>query len=662
MSSLELLTNTVVLFGAALVVAWALRAIGGPAIIGFLFTGMLIGPSGIGLIAREAVFIFTDLGLIMLLFTIGLELSPEPLIRSGRRLVFATILQLLGTAGVGVLVLSLASTVTVATALIIAIAVTNSSTAIVLKVLSDRGETDSTAGTITTGMVLLQDISLIVVMLLLPMFAPTGPETWAASIGRSAITLIGLAVLTVLARRALPFVLDQIISRGGGELTTLFSVFMACVGAWLAGQAGWSMALGACIAGLLLSGADVRHQLLAEILPFRDVFNALFFISIGMLVNFEIVAAHPLLLLSAVVATIVIKTLLTAGPVVAVGWPIRTALHVGLGLCTVSEFAYILISESAKLQIVTSEALDAMIVFAVGTMLLGAVLVPLAGPLAGRVSALIEHQSVTHPAQTDTLSQHVIIVGYGLNGRNLSRVLRATKIPHCVVEINRGLAHQAKETGVPVIIGDATRRSILTNAGLAAARALVVGINDTAATRRIVAQARNAHANLYILARTRYVSELEPLYRLGAQRVIPEEFETSIEIFAHVLKEFAVPDNVVETQIAMVRAGGYEMLRGRPGGERRQTDLLALLEATATQTFLVERHSPAFGRSLREIDLRAATGVTVIAVVRRGSPTTNPPADLRLESGDVLVMVGTHKQLIQARSLLAPPAGEPSVP
>ena len=236
-----------------------------------------------------------------------------------------------------------------------------------------------------------------------------------------------------------------------------------------------------------------------------------------------------------------------------------------------------------------------------------------------------------------------------------TKVLQATKIKYSVIEMNRSLAAAARREGASVLLGDAAQHSILLHAGLETAKALVIAIDDQQATRLIVAQAHAARPTLFILARTRFVTEVDELYKLGASGVIPEEFETSIEIFAHVLKEFHIPDNVIEAQIAMVRAGRYGMLRGMPTTAAQRMELIHMLEASATQTFLLPAGSPASGRTLRETDLRAKSGVTIIALVRNGEAMTNPAPDSTLQTGDVLVLVGVHKQLDAAKMLLAPP-------
>jgi CPA2 family monovalent cation:H+ antiporter-2 len=653
-------------FGAALVVAWLMRAVRLPAILGFLIAGVIIGPSALNLVPQDRVQFFAELGLVLLLFTVGLELSPGPLLRMGGRLLAAAGLQISATTLVTAAALRLGLSVPWNAAIIAGLAVSLSSTAIVLKHLSDRGEVDSPAGALTAGVLLIQDVAVIAVLILLPLFAGTAGPLRSTVVGKASLALGGLVVVTLAAWRLMPLLVNLVFRFGGQELMTLFAIVMACTGAWLASLANWSWALGSFIAGLLLAQTDLRHQLRAEITPFRDAFNALFFISIGMLVDLELFVRHAGLLSAAILITLIGKTVLTGGAVLSAGWPLRLALTAGLGLCTISEFGYVLAKEATKLGLLSPEFLEKLIAWAVGTMLLGAVFVPLAGPLAAGLSRRILPEPAPGrlpPPGPPGRGSHVIIVGYGVNGHNLARVLRATRIPYTVVEMQRGTARKALSGGVSVrvIVGDATRRAILDKAGLATAGALVVSIADQHATRTIVAQTHQARPDLYILARTRYVSELEPLYRLGARQVIPEEFETSIEIFAHVLKEFGVPDNVIEQQVTIVRAGHYGMLRGRPTDTGIRAEWLAVLEAAVTQTHLVQDGSPAVGRSIRELALRTRTGVTIVALTRGGKPVASPPAELVLAAGDVLVLVGTHRGLDLARMELEPPvSGEPA--
>jgi len=653
------LTGIVTVFGAALAAAWVMRAVRAPTIVGFLLAGVLVGPGGLGLVARESVQFYAELGLVLLLFVVGLEMSPEPLRRAGRRLAVAALLQIVLTTLLAAAALYALGGMGRLPALVLGVAVSLSSTAIMVNHFASRGETESPASLIGTIISLLQDVFSLLALIALPLVARTGGPDAASTLAGAGLSLAGLLVATGLARLVVPGLVQVVFRFGGTEFTTLFAILMAAAGAWLASQAGWSWALGSFIAGLLLAQSDLRHQLRADITPFRDAFNALFFLSIGMLVQPAVLAQGWEALVPVILLTLVLKAAVAAGAVVLAGWPLRLAVLVGLALCTISEFGYVLAKEAHDRGLIDAATFAWFVAWTVGTMVGGAVFITGSSPLALALARRLQREVPDERAgeEAPALASHVIIVGYGVNGRNLASVLRATRIPFIVVEASRVNARAAREDGATVLVGDAVRRDILLRAGLRQARALVVAIADSFATRRIVAQARALRPDLYILARTRYVAELEPLRRLGASRVIPEEFETSIEIFAHVLQEFGVPSNVIEQQVTLVRAGQYGMLRGRPTDAALRSEWLSLLEAAVTRTHLLPRHSPAAGRSLREVDLRARTGATIVAITRSGQPVPNPPPEFVLAPGDVLVLVGSHKQLDAARAALEPPAG-----
>lgn len=462
-----------------------------------------------------------------------------------------------------------------------------------------------------------------------------------------------LAVIAV--KMILPKVLEGLGRYGGPELLTLFAVFMAFGGAAFAGLIGWPLALGSCMAGLLLAQADQRHQLVAEITPFRDVFNALFFISLGMLVDMHYVLGHWMGLLGIVVAILVAKTLINTGAVIIAGWPLRVGVQAGIGLCTVSEFGYVFAREANSAQLLDVKVLDSLIPIIVGTMMVGAALLPMSGAISRLVEKIVRRGQADAGGEghEDQAVQRVIVVGYGVNGKNLCRVLQATHIPCCVLEMNPMLAREGRDNGLEVFVGDGTRMRILAEAGLPQARALVVAVNDRKATRRMVAQARVLRPDVPIIVRTDYINELEPLLNAGATTVIPADFEVSIKLFATVLTEFRVPDNIIQAQIASVRAGGYGLLRDESVElSNNMQELLEVFRLTATKTYYIGEESAAVGQTIASLNLRARSGVTIIAVVRGGKPNTNPAASFELSLGDVLVLVGSHAELDAAQGCL----------
>jgi monovalent cation:H+ antiporter-2, CPA2 family len=654
MHSADLLNQSAVLFGTALAAALAFRFIKAPSIIGYLFTGILLGALPTEVIKEDDVEAFAEFGLILLLFIIGLELSPASFVRAGRGILTMTVVQLsVTTIGViafcvGVLGLGFV------TSLLVGIGISLSSTAIVLKTLSDRAEIHTSVGVLSTGNLILQDVYVVALMLTIPFLAPSPDLPVSESMAKGGLGLVTMACAVVLMKIILPRFLKGLGRHGGPELLALFAVFMAFGGAAFAHFISWPPALGSCIAGLLLAQSDLRHQLVAEVTPFRDVFNAIFFIALGMLVDVTYVGEHWLFILTMVLSILFYKAVVTTAAVTLAGWPFRIGIHAGLGLCTVSEFGYVLLRDAESVGLIDPELPRTLIPIIVGTMILGAVQLPLAGRLSHGIAQLLGRNPAEEEMPEDSSdSNQVVVVGYGINGKNLCRVLNSTKIPCIVVEMNHTLAKDAVDDGLHVVVGDGTRMRILEEAGLATCRALVVAVNDRVATRRIVSQSRDRRADMPIVVRTEFIDELELLLNAGATTVIPADFEISIKLFAQVLTELRVPDNVIQAQIASVRSGGYGLLRGVPVDQSESLqELLEVFRLTATKTFYLSETSQAVEKTIASLNLRARSGVTIIAVVREGKPTTNPPADYLLKMGDVLVMVGSHGELDAAQKCI----------
>jgi CPA2 family monovalent cation:H+ antiporter-2 len=633
---------------------------------------MLIGPSGLELVQRDDVEVFAEIGVVLLLFTVGLEVSLVRLRRSLAAFVLG------GTAQVGLtVVVTAAAAVGFGLgwnhAVFIGFLAALSSTAVVLKIYADRQELQSPQGMLSAGILVFQDLCLAPMILIVPILGGTGTTTLTGILGRLGLGVLVVALLFVVARRLMPRVFDWIVSTHIREVFIL-GVLGSCLGmALLTAHLGFSLALGAFMAGLVLSESDYSHQVIADVLPFRDVFNSLFFISVGMLIDLGQLAEswRPVLVMGA--ALIVGKALIMAGVAFVMGYAARIALIAGISVAQIGEFSFVLGGLGVIYGLMDAQTFQVFLGAAVFTLLLTPPLIALAPALAGLVSRkpaprLLDRLRLTAPPQAELraqLQRHVIVVGFGLNGRNVARVLRETAIPFVVIELDGALVRRGRQMQIPIAFGDATRPDILAAYRITHAHAVVVAISDLAATRQIVRSVRQANRGVYILVRTRSVSHVEDLQRLGANDVIPEEFETSIEIFSRVLHHYHVPRNVIEAQARIVRGEAYEMLRaeGRPA-EVAFDRIAEILEATLTDTFLLRAGSPAIGKTLRQLDLRRSSGATVIAIVRKQSSTTNPSPDLMLEPLDTLVIVGDHAALGKATAVLTgeaqPPTSTPS--
>jgi len=336
---------------------------------------------------------------------------------------------------------------------------------------------------------------------------------------------------------------------------------------------------------------------------------------------------------------------------------LRLGIILGLSLAQIGEFSFILAKAGIGHKVLSANEEQTFLAASILSMIATPFLIPAAhgigNRLSGRVSRRPADDAMTERAPA-RIEGHVIVVGYGLNGQNLARVLREAGIPYRILELDPTLVRAGKDAGEPIDFGDGTRPDILKQAGIERARVLVIAISDPTATAHIVSQARRVRADLRIIVRTRYVSEIERLYGLGADEVIPEEFETSVEIFARVLHEYHVPRNVITLQVELIRKEHYGTLRGLRLEGTRLDELNRFLIGATTDIISVLEDSALVGQTLRQTDLRGRTGATVIAAVRNGKPASNVGPDFVLQAGDLLVVLGDHKALDDAARLINP--------
>ena len=648
------LKELLIVLGVTLSILFFFQRVGLPSIVGFLLAGVVIGPHGLELVSEvPAVATIANIGVIILLFTIGLEMSLAELAAVRGYAAWAGLLQVFLTIA-AVAVIGSAFALPLPVAVFYGFLVVNSSTAVILRILTERRETDSLHGRIATGMLVMQDLALVPMALLIPALASSASISPAVLLGTLAKALFAVGVIVVAARYAIPRLLHQVALLRSREIFTLFILFVSFATAWLASEFGISLALGAFIAGLLLSESEYSHQMVADLLPLRDCFSGVFFISIGMLLDVAFVRTD----LGKQLGTLALLVGVKAGIVVLIFWALygslRLGLVVGLSLAQMGEFSFVLEQAGRQHGLLTENGHQ--------TFLTASILSLMATPFliqwSHRLGFALEKSAaapISPPRieKTPGDSGHVIVVGYGLNGQNLTRVLKEVGIRYRILDMDPAVVRAAAAAGEPIVFGDGTRPEILAKVDVAGARVLVVAVSDPVATARIVDEARREKPALSIIVRTRYVAEIERLSRLGANEVIPEEFETSIEIFSRVLQEYHLPRNIISLQVDLIRREQYGALRGLRLEGKRLDELGRYLAGTTADTVLVTDSSPAAGKSLAEIELRKRSGITVIAVVRDGVSTQNPPAEFRLAAGDVLVLLGSHQQLDEAARIVS---------
>ncbi|MGH7701071.1 MAG: cation:proton antiporter [Gemmatimonadales bacterium] len=661
------LRDLAVIFAGSVVVILAFHRLRLPVMPGFIVAGMLLGPNALALVEdAHRVESLAEVGVILLLFTIGIEFSLARLKEMGR--------QVMGT-GAGQMGVTILATLAIAfvylrewrVALFLGFLVALSSTAIVLKILTDKGEIDTPHGRLATGLLIFQDLCVIPIMLALPFLAGTaggGARGLALALAKSALLVVGVVVA---ARTLVPRILEEILRTRSRELFLIAIILIGTLTALGTSAAGASLALGAFLAGLVISESDYAHQALAELMPFRDVFISLFFVAVGMLVQLDFLAQQPVLTLAGVVVIMAGKTLGAAVGPSLMGYSARVALLAGVAVSQIGEFSFVLAREGRETGLLTEGLYQSFLGVAVFTMLVTPFLLQSGPALLDRLERVVALDRVLPgfrprgfgPVE-EPIANHVIVAGYGLNGRNLATALRAINAPFLIVELNSQTVRDARARGEPAFYGDATREEILKALGIERARLLVIAISDPAATRRMVRVARTLNPGLHIIARTRYVVEIPELTRLGANVVIPEEFETSIEIFARVLEHYAVPPADVDRLVDEIRASHYQALR--PGAAPRLvlTGALGAMPQMAVEQIALGAGAPAAGRSLAQLALRSKTGALVLSIRREERDHPTPDPNFRLAAGDVLVVVGQPQQLAAARRVLAGDGAAPA--
>jgi len=611
------LTDIVLVMAVAVAAALVLRRLQVPPVVGFILAGVAIGPAGLGLVQdREKIELVAEIGVMLLLFMVGLKISLRDLWRMRGIVLGGGALQY-GVTSTAVAGIALGLGLPWPEAVAWGLAVGLSSTALVIWLLEDRGETSKPVGRTAIGVLLFQDLAVIPVMLALPLLA--GSVGSARNVVFVAVESVAVvAGVIVAARFVVPWLCARIVATRSRELFTLTIVLIGLGTAVLLGEFGVSMALGAFIAGMVISESEYVAQIVADMTPFRDVFNSLFFVSIGMLLDLDLWIERPAMLAGLVVAVIAGKAVIAALAVLPAVRSLSVAAASGLALAQIGELAVVVAAEAGRLGLTSAPASTVFLSVTVPAMIATPFVLRIAEPVAQWIEKLRPGREPVVEGELDTgLTEHVVVIGYGVNGRNVARSLATLAVPHVVVDLNGGVVGEVIESGGRAVYGDATRDAVLKAAGVSDARALIVAVPDAAATRQVVAAARRLAPAVTILARTRYVREVEPLEQLGADQVIPEEFETSIELTARVLRLYGASEATVRREGAVLRAEHYGALRGiEPLAEDLTLEMLR--ELADLGRLEITRGSRAEGSSLRAMALRERTGATVVAIDRAG--------------------------------------------
>jgi CPA2 family monovalent cation:H+ antiporter-2 len=666
---LPLLQELVVIFCLSILVIYGCHKIKIPPIVGFLLTGVVCGPYGLKLVsAVHEVETLAEIGVVLLMFSIGMELSVSELVRLRKPVFLGGGLQVALTA-IAALPLVLSGHQW-NQALFAGFVVALSSTAIVLKILQQTGQIESPYGRITLSILIFQDLAIVPMMLAVPLLAGAAMEGGG---DLPLLLLAGLKTLGIivavflLARKVVPFGMALIVRTRSRELFLIATLGICLSIAWITSSLGLSLSLGAFLAGLVMSESEYSHGALEGVLPFKDIFISIFFTSVGMLLDLSFFIGHIGQVGIVSLLLILVKALVVTAVAICLGYPLRVALISGLALCQIGEFSFVLAKKGVEYSLILPDHYQIFLAASILTMAAAPFLLATAprfaafvarAPAAVRILGAKRVEEKPAEVEDSALSDHLIIIGFGLGGKYLAKTAKLAGIPYTILEMNPDTVRAYAAKGEPISHGDATHPAVLQSLGVMRARMLVIVISDPAAVRSITETARHMTPGLHILVRTRFMGEVAALYGLGATEVIPEELETAVELFTRVLSRYFVPRADIERFVQEIRSENYAILRtlDLPGSSLGA--LQAHIPDLNVTAVTVEPQAHLDGLSLKDANLRQKTGLTVIAV-RRGKTTfANPDGDFRFRSGDVAYVFSSPEAVTGAIPLFLAASGE----
>lgn len=642
---LSLIQDIVVLFGLSVVVTLLFQKIKLPTLLGYLMTGVIAGPYGLSLInGTTEVDHMAEIGVVFLLFLIGIEFSLKQLISIKKAVFVGGTIQAISTIFITAVCYYLLSG-DWNKSIFIGFLFSLSSTAIVLKILADKGEMHSPHARLILAILIFQDLLVVPMVLFTPLLAgakdvvpvlltsPLFPGT-DDTIFRLLIELIiklffVLVLVFAGARYIVPKLLFEVAKTRSQDLFILTTILICFSVALLCHSIGLSLALGAFLAGLIISESEYSHQATGNILPFREIFTSFFFVSIGMLLDLSFLAEHLLWILALTLLAILVKTFTASLASVSLNYPPRTSFKTGLALFQVGEFAFILSKSGIQYGLLDETTNQYFLSVSILTMALTPVLMNYSEKISKytyklfipqRIKRRLHMLNVLNVKKTlssqvvDKLKNHLIIIGYGINGQNLSKASKFAGIPYIIIELNAETVKEELKKGEPIIYGDAMQANILEHARIGSARSVVIAISDLKAAENVLSSIRRINKSIYIIVRTRSVKEVSTFMKLGASEVIPEEFETSVEIFTRILNKFLIPKDQIEVFIQEIRTEIYDMMRPVHLDHSKEQVSVPYFDIVCLK---VEQDRPSIvNKTLTESAVRSKYSVQVLAIQR----------------------------------------------
>jgi CPA2 family monovalent cation:H+ antiporter-2 len=651
----DLLKNIVIIFALSTLVNFLFTKIKFPTILGYLLTGIIMGPSVLGLISQnDNINIIAEIGVVMLLFGIGLEFSLNHLFKIRKIVFIGGFLQLV----FAVLVTSAIArgyNIDWRGALFIGFLTALSSTAVVLKILQERSELTSNYGRTVLGILIFQDLLLVPLLLFTPILA--GQEvnndgSWLI-LAVKAVFIIGFIYFGN--RWLMPKLLHAIAMTRNQELFMMSTLLICLSVALLTSKLGMSLAFGAFLAGLMISDTQYSHNAFGNLIPLKDLFASFFFVSIGLLLDLSFVFQNPWLVLFTVFVVIFFKAITASGTAFLLGHTFRGTIMVGFALSQVGEFSFILAKLGLSYKLISSFHYQLFLAVAVISMSLTPLLMQISRPFSNLLlklplpAKLVDGIFPLPQIDIPELRGHLVLIGKDSRARSLSRMAKNMKLPYISIVFDPDDARKRQLKGETVIYGDAANEPILQKAHVDKADIVVISIGNLITSMTVISKVKLLNAHAYIIVRTKNIEDIQDLYNAGANKVIPEEFETSIELFDRVLTKLLIPRKEINKVIDRIRDDRYGIFQEK----ETKTDLFALknlgnIEITAVR---VDDHSAAIGKSIVELQLRNIFGVTVAALLKKKQLLDNPDPETIIEKGDLVYLMGRPEQIADASEL-----------
>ncbi len=656
---LGVLKDIVIIFALSTFVNFIFTRIKIPAIIGYLITGVIAGPNLLGLISSPGnVRVMADIGVILLMFTIGLEFSLNHLLRIRRTVFFGGFLQLILTAGVTML---LARTYNMdwKAALFVGFLTALSSTAVVLKLLQERSELTSHYGRTIVGILIFQDIILIPLLLLTPMLAGNSVD-----IGHDLLILflktIGIIAFIYVGNRWLMPRLLHVIALTRSHELFLMSILLICLAvALLTNELGMSVAFGAFLAGLMISDTEYSQSAFGNLMPFKDVFTSFFFVSIGMLLDVGFVIDHLWLVMATVLLVILLKTIVAGFTAFLLGHTFFGTVVVGLSLAQVGEFSFVLAGVGLSHEIITLYHFQLFLAVAITSMALSPILIQFSKPLANLIlrlplpQFLVEGFFPVKQVEIPEMQNHIVVIGKDSRAINLAAMIKTMELPFTSVIFDPELARRQMEKGELAVFGDAIDEPVLRKAYAHTSEMIIVSVGDLIKAMAITERVRSMNKHAFIIVRTRHVTDIEDLYRIGASQVIPEEFETAIDFFERILGKYLIPRMEIERTLARIREDNYGIFR-----ERHKVEGYSLLKDIPDIEIAAVRVSDKSvfaGKKISETAMRKTYGVTLVALKHNENIIPNPEPVTLISANDIVYLLGKPEMIAMAVNDLSEP-------